>query len=283
MPEHPKISRVYCSHNARGASKNPRMARTLLLLLAIALLGACKKTENPKELVVGMDLSYPPFETIDASGQPTGVSVDLAQALGAHLGQPVRIENIPFTGLIPSLKTGKIDCVISSMTDTPERRTSILFSDPYLTIGLALLVAKNSAIQSMADVDQAGKSLAVRQGTTGEVWARANLRHAKIIALEKESSAVLEVVQGKADAFLYDQMSVWKNAREQPGTTRALLTPLQKENWAVGLRRGDEALRDQINEFLKAFRAAGGFERLGDKYLGEQKAAFKEQGQPFYF
>lgn len=259
------------------------MTRLLLVFLAACTLTACSRQRAANELVVGMDLSYPPFETIDASGNPTGVSVDLARALGESLGRPVRIENIPFTGLIPSLKTGKIDCVISSMTDTPERRTSISFSDPYLTIGLALLVAKDSPIQSIADVDQPGKSLAVRQGTTGEVWARANLKNAKIIALDKEAAAVLEVVQGKADAFLYDQMSVWKNAREQSGTARALLAPVQRENWAAGLKPDNEKLRSEINGFLKTYRAAGGFERLGDKYLSEQKAAFREQGLPFYF
>lgn len=259
------------------------VARPLLILLAACILGACAKQRAANELVVGMDLSYPPFETIDSSGNPTGVSVDLAMALGESLGRPVRIENIPFTGLIPSLKTGKIDCVVSSMTDTPERRTSIAFSDPYLTIGLALLVAKNSPIQSIADLDQAGKTLAVRQGTTGEVWARANIQTAKIIALEKEAAAVLEVAQGKADAFLYDQMSVWKNAREQAATTRALLVPVQKENWAVGLRSDNDSLRAQINGFLKTYRASGGFDRLGDKFLGEQKAAFREQGLPFLF
>ncbi len=259
------------------------MIRFFTVLLAALLACGCSQKKTPNELVVGMDLSYPPFETIDSSGKPTGVSVDLAHALGDHLGRPLRIENIPFTGLIPSLKTGKIDCVISSMTDTPERRKSIAFSDPYLTIGLALLVAKNSSIQTLAELDQAGRTLAVRQGTTGEVWARANIKNATIIALEKESAAVLEVVQGKADAFLYDQMSVWKNAREQSATTRAILAAVKKEDWAVGLKLENEALRGQINDFLKTYRAAGGFERLGDKYLSEQKAAFQQQGLPFYF
>ncbi len=257
--------------------------KTLTVLLAAVCLSGCGRRDSSSSLVVGMDLSYPPFETINASGKPTGVSVDIANALGEYLGKPVRIENIPFTGLIPSLKTGKIDCVISSMTDTPERRKSIAFSDPYLSIGLALLVAKSSPVQSLPDLDQEGQTLAVRQGTTGEVWARNNIKRAKILALEKEASAVLEVVQGKADAFLYDQMSVWKNAREQPGTTLALLTPLQKESWAVGLRPENETLRKQINEFLQSFRASGGFDRLGDKYLSDQKAAFRQQGIPFYF
>lgn len=253
------------------------------LLLAAFLFVGCLQKKAANELVVGMDLSYPPFETIDVSGKPTGVSVELANALGEYLGKPVRIENIPFTGLIPSLKTGKIDCLISSMTDTPERRKSIAFSEPYLNIGLSLLVAKSSPVQSLADLDQEGRTLAVRQGTTGEVWARGNIKKAKILALEKESAAVLEVVQGKADAFLYDQMSVWKNANEQPETTRAILSALQKESWAVGLRPENETLRNQINEFLKSFRASGGFDRLGDKYLSDQKAAFRQQGIPFYF
>jgi polar amino acid transport system substrate-binding protein len=123
----------------------------------------------------------------------------------------------------------------------------------------------------------------VRQGTTGEVWARANIKNANVLALEKESAAVLEVIQGRADAFLYDQMSIWKNAQEHPNKTRALLNPLQKENWAVALRHDDRQLRDQINAFLKSFREQGGFDTLGDKYLGDQKSAFKEQGIPFYF
>jgi polar amino acid transport system substrate-binding protein len=62
-----------------------------------------------------------------------------------------------------------------------------------------------------------------------------------------------------------------------------VLQPLQKENWAVALRHDDTQLRDQINAFLKSFRAEGGFDALGDKYLKDQKAAFKEQGIPFYF
>ena len=101
--------------------------------------------------------------------------------------------------------------------------------------------------------------------------------------LDKESSAVLEVVQGKADGFLYDQMSVWKNHQEHPSETISLLEPVQREPWAVGLRQGDTELRAQVNTFIKAFRTSGGFDRLGNTYLGEQKEAFAKAGIPFYF
>ena len=261
-------------------------ARFLLLFLVLAVLISCKKTEEipgSKPLVVGMDLSYPPFETIDAQGYPMGVSPELAKALGDFLHRPVMIENIPFTGLIPSLLTGKIDCIISSMTDTPEREKTISFSDPYLTIGLSLLTGKYSGLTNSHDLDQAGRVVAVRQGTTGQVWAQEHLKSAKVLVLDKESSAVLEVIQGKAHGFLYDQMSVWKNHQEHPAETVAMLDPVQKESWAIGLRPGDTVLKDQVNAFLKDFRASGGFDRLGDKYLKDQKEAFAKAGIPFYF
>lgn len=230
-----------------------------------------------------MDLSYPPFETIGSDGRPTGMSVELAEALGRHLGRPVQVENMPFTGLIPALKSGKIDLIISSMTATPERAKAVAFSDPYLTTGLAALVPDPSTTAGLADLDQVGKTVVVRQGTTGEVFARAHLRHARILSLEKENACVLEVVQGKADAFIYDQMSVFQNARRHPGKVRALLAPLQKESWAIALRPDDPGLLAQVNAFLAEYRAEGRFDQLAERYLAGEKAAFEAQGIPFVF
>jgi len=252
------------------------------LLFVLAVMGGCKKKMD-NTLVVGMELAYPPFEMTDQSGRPAGVSPALARALGEYLHRPVRIENIPFDGLIPSLKTGKIDLIISSMTATPERAQSIAFSEPYLHTGLCLLVGAKSTVQSIAEADQPGRTLVVKKGTTGQLYAAKNIHQAKVLVLDKENTCVIEVVEGKADAFIYDQMSTAENARRNPQTTRALLQPFQQEGWAVGLRQGDDALRQQVNAFLADFRRQGGFEKLGDQYLNEQKTQFKQLGIPFYF
>lgn len=253
-------------------------------LAAIAMTGSgCSPGEVTRPLRVGMELSYPPFEMTDAAGRPTGVSVRLAEALATHLGRDLVIENITFDGLIPALKTGKIDCIISSMTATPERAKSIAFSDPYLKTGLALLVAKDSPVNAAADLDQPGRVVAVKKGTTGHQYAAQAIKEATLLVLDKESAAVLEVAQGKADAFIYDSLSVYQNQKRHPDTTRAILQPFREETWAIGLRPGDEVLRDDVNTFLKEFQAAGGFEKLGDEFLPEEKAAFEEQGIPFYF
>ena len=258
----------------------------MLVAAAVMLLPGCRETAKPAAkdtLTIGMELSYPPFEMTDEKGEPKGVSVELAYELGKVLGKKVIIRNTAFDGLIPALKSGKIDLIISSMTITDERRKSVDFSDPYLSTGLCLLVAKNLSVNSVADLDKPGMTVAVKKGTTGHTYATQRIKNAKLLVLDKEAAAVLEVVQGKADAFIYDQMSTYQNWKKNRDTTRALLNPFQVEKWGIALRKGDEQLKGQVNSFLKSFREQGGFERLGDTYLKEQKESFKELKYPFYF
>jgi polar amino acid transport system substrate-binding protein len=279
---------MFTSDSRKTPTYVPRGTIAICLTLVLGLFTlfvviGCRPAVEDDSLVVGMDLSYPPFETIDPAGQPVGVSVELAKALAESLGRPLKIQNMPFTGLIPSLQNGAIDCVISSMTDTPERRKSIAFSDPYLSTGLALLVPASSQVGAMANLDQPGRTVIVRLGTTGEVWARENIKAAKVVSMDKENMAVLEVIQGKADGFIYDQMSVWQNQQKNPEKTRALLAPIRQEQWAIGVRLDNEVLREQINQFLKTYREKGGFDRLAEQFLSEQKAAFEQAGVPFLF
>jgi polar amino acid transport system substrate-binding protein len=258
------------------------MHRLFNLFLALLTLIHTARAAEPA-LRIGMELAYPPFEMRDEKGAPTGVSVDLANALSAALGRTVEVQNLPFDGLIPALKTSKIDAIISSMTATPERAQALAFSEPYLRTGLCLLVGAKSDVQTIADANRAGRTIVVKKGTTGHLYAAKNLREAKVLVLDKETACVLEVVQGKADAFIYDQMSVFSNWKRNAETTRAVLTPFQQESWAVGLRLGDDALREKVNAFIQSYRKSGGFERLGDKWLPEQKAEFKRLGIPFFF
>ncbi len=233
--------------------------------------------------MVGMELAYPPFEMTDEQGQASGVSVDLATALARELGRELVIENIAFDGLIPALKTGRIDLIISSLTRTDERAESIDFSDPYLETGLCLLVGRKSPIQTAGDLDHPDRTIAVKKGTTGHTYAATRLTKASVLVLDREAAAVLEVVQGKADAFIYDQFSVFQHWQRHTEATRAILQPFQKERWAVGARKGDAGLVTSVNRFLARFRKDGGFDRLGDRWLGEPKEGFRKLGLDFVF
>lgn len=234
-------------------------------------------------LKVGMELSYPPFEMICQDGEPCGVSVALAKKLGKYLDRPVQIENISFVGLIPALKSGKIDLILSSLTVNKEREKAIDFSIPYAKTGLSLLINAKSTVENIEDANVKGKVLVVKSATTGELYALKNLNQATIRVLDKESLCVLEVIQGKADAFIYDQLSVYTNWQKNPTALRANLKPFYEESWAIGIKKGNEALLNKVNQFIKDFRSDGGFDRLADSYLREQKAAFQKLKIPFIF
>lgn len=257
--------------------------RKIFLLGIIASLYACKPESpaGPPPLRVGMELSTPPFEMTDAQGKPDGIGVRLAEALAKDLGRPLDIQVLAFKGLETALKTGKIDIILSSMTDTPKRRESIAFSAPYCKIGLAMLVAKDSTLTGPAELNQVGRKIVARLGTTAVEYAKAQLPKAELILLDQNAACLLEITQNKADAFIYDQLSILKLHLAQPENTRALLEPLQTESWAMALRKDDAALKTQIDVFLTSFRASGGMDTLGEKYLKSEKAALKERGVPF--
>jgi polar amino acid transport system substrate-binding protein len=258
-------------------------ARPLFTLACLALGLTSALAQSAPPLIVGAELNYPPFEMTDPSGNPTGVGIDMARALGKYLHRDIDIENMPFEGLIPALKTGRIDLIVSSMTATDERRKSIDFSDPYLRTGLSILVKKSGPIQSIADLDHPGVNVVVKTGTTSAIYARDHFTQCTVLTIQQDSACALEVAQGKADAFIYDQMSIYQFAKKFPATTRALLKPFQEESWAIGIRKGNLALETQVNAFLADFKAHQGFDALGDKYLKADKEAFKEMGFPFYF
>jgi polar amino acid transport system substrate-binding protein len=253
----------------------------LLFLTLLAFLCGCSK--GPQKLVIGTDATYPPFEFKDESGQFSGVSIDIGTALAQHLGRPVEFKNIAFDGLIPALQTGSIDVIISSMTANELRRQTLDFSDPYANTCICLLVPKNSPIKSAEELKQGKRRIVTKIATTGEQWARANLPNAEIVALDSDPSCVMEVSRASADAWVYDQISVMGYAERNPDTTRAELKPLSVENWAIALRKGQPELQQQINAFLKSYRAAGAFDKLADKYLAKQRDQMKAAGIPFMF
>lgn len=254
------------------------------LILALSIIGGCGKKESDT-LVVGMELQYPPFETTNANGEPEGISVDLANALGDHLGKKVEIQNIAFSGLIPAIQSGKIDVIISSMSVRPDREKSVSFSKPYAYSSLAILANKDSGIKVPEDLNKDGIKVAVKLGTTGFLYADENLKNAVINTVDKADTAILEVAQGKSDAFLYDQMSIYRSQKEYPDSTIAILEQFQEkdEPWAMAVKLENDDLIKEINEFIDKYKEKGGFDDLADKYLGDMKKTFDDLGLEFFF
>ena len=265
----------------------PRICLSLSLVAFALLLGGCNSSDDsdgsPQTLVVGMEMAYPPFEMRGADNEPDGISVRMAEDLGKFLGRPVELRDVEWSGIIPALTSGKIDLIISSMTRTAEREKTIAFSDNYVTNGLCMLVGVDSPIQSVADLKAGQHKVAVKLATTGQQWAKDNLPGVDLILLDDAGACAVEVVQGKVDAFIYDQISIYQYWKAHVAETRPILQPIREESWAVGMRHGEDALKNEVNRFLAFYRESGGFEVLAERYMAEPKEAFEGLGVPFIF
>ena len=171
------------------------------------------------------------------------------------------------------------------MTATPERARTIAFSDPYLNTGLCLLAGKNSPIQK----HRGRRSSRARPGRQDKAPPAMSTparrsRRAQVLVLDTEAACVLEVVQGKADGFIYDQISTYENWRRNPETTRAILQPFQQESWAIGLRQDDSGIaRGRSTNSCRTTRRAAASRNWATAIWSEQKEAFRKLGYPFFF
>ncbi len=260
----------------------------IILIFVFVLSGCAAKTNEvtneDKVLKVGMELKYPPFETKDADGNPDGASVMLAEALGKYLGREVEIVETAYPSLIPALEQGDIDIIISSMTITEEREKVVDFSDPYTNSQLMMLVYKDSKVQSADDLNNSDVIIASKTGTIGALWAAANAPNAKILNIDEEASAVLEVAQGNADVFIYDPLSIIRHHENYKDTTRTILEPLPNtKGWGIAMRKGENELRNQINEFIKKAKTDGTYDKIRETYLKEKMQEFEQYNLEFFF
>ena len=262
--------------------------KKLLIVFAIGMLvlSGCTTTPDPNDrpvLKVGMELAYPPFETTDLQGNPSGVSVEIAKAFAEYLDYDIEIQNINWTGLIPSLQTKQVDMVISSMTITEERRQSVDFSNPYARALLALIVPIDLEVESSDELNSPEYTIAVKTATTGDTFATSNFPQANILRFDDESAAIAEVVNNRAQAFVYGQLTILRNSASNPNTTKPLfLSGQQSEGWGAAFPK-DSELTQKFNDFLVEFRADGGFDRLTQQFLAEEKELFDSYGFDFFF
>ena len=187
-----------------------------LALLMIASLAACGKKANDnnnsnesKTLIMGTSADYAPFEFMykgkDGTMQYGGIDVSVGQYIAESMGKELKVENMSFDYLLPSLVKGDFDIVIAAMEADGDRLKSADFSDPYYTdLPPAILVKASDAASYKTLADFAGKSVAAQTGTTKLDIVNDQLTGANAVPLALVTDMVNELVNGKVDAILVD-------------------------------------------------------------------------------
>ncbi len=263
----------------------------LIVAVSAAWAGGAREETRPEvaPLRVGMDLRYPPFETQDSAGVPFGISVDIAEAFGEHVGRPVEIIDTNFASLIPALNAGEIDVIIASMSRTPEREQAIDFSEPYLYFKIISLLNRDFADTHGITIDSPKEALTDLPetrftGITGQVSASIpeSLGFEVEIATNLEA-AVLNVVQGSSDVLMMSAFPVTRGHLANPEDTIVLWDPFVSSPIAMGVRKGEAELLAQANSFVAAMSQPGGvYDQLRTEWDDEVESRLGRFGLEFF-
>jgi polar amino acid transport system substrate-binding protein len=222
------------------------------------------------ELRVGFESGYMPFEMTDKKGEFVGFDIDMAKEMAKAMGVKFVPVNTAWDGIIPALTTKKFDIIMSGMTITQERNLKINFADPYIIVGQTILLNKKllGKVNSYKDLNNPKYIVTSKLGTTGEMAVKRLIPKATYKSFETEPEAALEVVNGKADAFVYDlpYCAVF-NAQQGKGKLVFLDTPFTFEPLAWAINKGDPDFLNWLNNFLRQVKNDGRYEQIYNKWI----------------
>ena len=201
-------------------------------------------------LRVGLDASFPPFESLDEDGQVVGLDADIARAIADDLGVEVQFVNIGFDGLYDALLIERVDVLLSGLPVDPYRSRDVAYSVNYFNAGQALVTRRDN-IKTTADL--AGESVAVEWGSLGDMEARRLQKTIPNLQLNPQPNAQSAL---QFDIAIVDGV----NAMTQP--QMRVVTYLSDEWYAAAVDAGNSALLAEINKTLARMQESGEMEGL---------------------
>jgi polar amino acid transport system substrate-binding protein len=222
------------------------------------------------ELRVGFESGYVPFEMTNKKGEFIGFDMDFGRQLAKSMGVKFVPINTAWDGIIPALMTGKLDIIMGGMTITQERNLKVNFAEPYIVVGQTILLNKKlkNQVISYKDLNDPKFIVTSRMGTTGEQAIKKYIPKATYKGFESEAEAGLEVINGKADALVYDlPYCGFLYASQGKDRTIFLSDPFTYEPLAWAINKGDPDFLNYLNNFLRQAKGDGFYDRMYKKWI----------------
>lgn len=225
---------------------------------------------------ISTDLAMVPSGMLDGEMKPIGSDVETAKLLAEDWG--LELEFIATTGAtrIPNLQTNKADIVISTLSVTDERKEVIDFSRPYAAV--ISVVGAPAATEIKDWEDLRGTAISLVRGTTqdSELTAMATEKGINVVRYEDDATLVTAAISGQATAVATSATVV--NQIKQRNTDIAFepKVTIRTLDVAIGVRKGEEALVEKLNEWISANMANG---KLNDIYLKYHGSPLPEEIQ----
>jgi len=245
----------------------PRLLSWLAILCTLAVgQSAVARSACPNgTLSIGTDATFPPFSS-KVGEKFVGLEIELGDAIAERLGCDAQWVNSSFDAIFPALLAGKYDMVIASVTITPERRESMLFSEPYVNAGQTIAVRKGSPPLSELKALR-GKRVGVGLNTTGQ-YLLEGFTGIETVKYPSVDLALSDLRNRRLDAAVGDLPVFRYMIRESFPDLRLTGQPLNKEVWGMAFAPSREELVRQVNGALEHLRADGIVAALEAKHLG---------------
>ena len=244
--------------------------RRWLAALVLALLTAASAfgDEAAREhLRIGVDPSYPPFSDIDDADRLKGFDIDIALALCARLKVVCAFVRQGWEGLIPALRAGRFDAIVSSMSITEKRRRLVAFTERYYSSGVRFVARKGSGFDAQ---DAAGRTVGAMRATIASDWLEHNRsKFAGIRLYDGQGALDRALIEGRLDAAFGDALGFWKwlGSPEGAGFAYASDTYRLDEGIGIAVRKQDQALRRRLNDAIRAILADGTYGKINARYF----------------
>ncbi len=234
-----------------------------------------QKVLDSGEFVLGLDASFPPMGFSDENNEIVGFDIDVAQAVCDKMGVTLVKQPIVWDAKEQDLESGRIDCVWNGMSVSPSRAEAMNLSDPYMENEMIFVVPSDSDIKSLDDIK--GKTVAVQLGSTAEeILANADFANdITTTPLEDNVTALQQLELGFSDAVFMDSVVANYLITSEGKDFVILPEGLEKEEYAIGFRKGDQALRDEVQNTLSELKADGTLGEISTKWFGSDITTVK--------
>jgi len=235
-----------------------------VLLISAVLLSACSKAATGNTVKVATDATFKPFEYTDDQGNLIGIDIELMEMIAEKAGFTIEWVNLPFDSALAGISECQYDASIAAISITDERKQSMLFSDPYMTAGLVVVVAAdNTTINGMDDL--VGLTVAAQLGTTGELAAQA-IEGVTYKPYDSYELAFLDLANGQIDAVVADSPVAAGYVKANPESIKMVGDVFDSADYGVALCKDNTELLEKVNAALSELIAEGAVDELSKKY-----------------
>lgn len=266
-----------------------KIIKVLIMIVAMGILfTACGKKDTDKtnkvtedtslsdiltagKLTLGLDDSLPPMGFLNDDQEIVGFDIDVAREVCKRMGIELILQPISWVAKEQELNTKNIDCIWNGFTLNDKRKEDNQLSIPYMKNTQVAIVMGDSPMRTLEDL--AGKTIVIQNGSTAEEALAQDQKFKdslkEVITVEDNVKALMDLDVAGSDAVVMDEVVARYYMEKDPSKYHVLEQTLADEEYVVGFRKGEIALCQEVEKYLREMKADGTLAKISMDWFGE--------------